>query len=62
MAAMSNPNSHTPDARYESHVKVRIQQQKKLRKRLQEGGAKAATQWYWPPAVGYRRIFSAKLM
>lgn len=30
-----------------------MQQQKKLWNFRDEGGANAATQWYWPPAVGY---------
>lgn len=50
---ISIPNSHVAADRNESQVKVRMQQQKKLRKRLELGGARAATQWYWPPAVGY---------
>lgn len=40
---MSRPKSHVAAMRYESQVKVRMQQQKKLRKRRHRGGASAAT-------------------
>ena len=47
------PKRKVAAVRYDSQVNVRMQQQKKLWNFREDGGANAATQWYWPPAVGY---------
>ena len=55
IAVTSRPKNQAAAPRKDIHVKVRMQQHRKLKNLRALGGASAATQWYCPPAVGYLR-------